>query len=968
MVATAEAPLPGGGDVVFMHQPICRGKKIMTKSSGTILDDAKRRPRGRGAGTGPRNLTSRLVSAAVALAMAGVLPAWADTAAQPAPASPAGKSAAPSARTARHSTALHLAQATSSASDQGRGGQQAVQLQEVVVTGIRQSMESALHIKQFSDTIEDSIVATDIGKLPDITAIDAIQRIPGIQISRQLGEGGGTVTIGGSAVMSGYEIRGLPQAETTLNGREVFSAQGSRVLNLADIPSALLAGIDVYKDPTADQLAGGIAGTVDLRTHKPFDFRGLEVEGSAEEQYGDLIGQAKPAFTGLLSNTWDTGIGKVGGLVTLSYQDRSYREDSATNSAVATNSTVMPGKTITYPNGVYNTTFEGDRRRTGVDAVLQWQPTDDFQTYLEASSEEFTWRQNQYTFTTSPNGKGISGVTLFPGTADVQSATFANSSASSVGAWRTVEDVDRQLSLHAKWTPAPWTVEGDLSYTEATERLNNPAVAITGAIPSLTELYSTAGVTQSLVSGFDMLNLGQYNGFSYLYDTEQHFRGGESAGRIDVTYALPGGFVNSFQLGARVADRKDSFHQWSDFGALAAGSIGANPQWFNEVPLSPFMSATESNAVQPQYLVFNPDLLHYNLIAVDDAFGVAPAVDNGTADYSFNEDNTAAYFRVNFGTEGAVPMTGNIGIRVVKHQDDMKGELGKGGGVYVPARFSTSETDPLPSLNLAFKLTSDLQLRLAASRVISYPDFSQLRPSISLLPAQGNASGGNPNLKPTKANQADASLEWYFAPGSALTADVFYKKLTNFILQETQQNALTVAGITYNLTGAIDGGSGTIKGFEVGYQQFFRNLPGLLSGLGAEVNYTYTDAAAPTAAVGVSTTLPGLSKNSYNLIGIYEKGPVSFRLAYNWRSQFYTTIYNGSNAQLSANPIYTKDYGWLDASLEYNVNDRLAVYAQGTNLLRTRITEFYGVPTLQQQQTIDDRQATLGFRVKFSGG
>src|SRR6185437_3146065 len=122
------------------------------------------------------------------------------------------------------------------------------------------------------------------------------------------------------------------------------------------------------------------------------------------------------------------------------------------------------------------------------------------------------------------------------------------------------------------------------------------------------------------------------------------------------------------------------------------------------------------------------------------------------------------------------------------------------------------QTVPLPSLTLNFKLRSDLQLRLGASKVISYPDFSQLRPSISLLPAQGTATGGNPNLKPTKASQFDASLEWYFAPGSALTADVFYKKLTNFILQETQQDAFTVSGVTYNLTGAIDGGDGSIKG------------------------------------------------------------------------------------------------------------------------------------------------------------
>ena len=884
-------------------------------------------------------LTSRLVSGAVALAMAGAVPAWADTAAQSTPASPAGN----------NSTS---------------GGQQSAELQEVVVTGIRQSMESALHIKQFADTIEDSIVATDIGKLPDVTAIEAIQRIPGIQISRQLGEGGGTVTIGGSAVMSGYEIRGLPQAETTLNGREVFSAQGSRVLDLADIPSALLAGVDVYKDPTADQIAGGIAGTVDLRTHKPFDFSGLELEGSAEEQYGDLIGQAKPAFTGLASDTWNTGFGKLGALLTLSYQDRSYREDSATNNAVATSTTAVPGATIVYPNGAYNTMFVGDRRRTGVDAVLQWQPADDFQAYAEASSEDFVWAQNQYTFTTSGNAKAIDSVSLFPGTNDVQSITWSNASTSTVGAWRTVEDVNRQFSLHAKWTPAPWIVEGDLSYTKATERLNNPAVGLVGVSPTLTQLNSISGVPQSIVGGFDMLSLSQYTGGSYTYDTEQHFRGGETAARLDVTYALPSGFVNSVQGGVRAADRKDSFHQWSDFGGIKSAAIQANPQWFNEVPLSPFFSATESNPVQPQYLVFNPDVLHFNLIGVDQTFGVAPPLDNGAQDYSFDERNYAGYMRVNFGTDWAIPMTGNIGVRVERHEDFMTGALVT-SGVAKPSNYSNGQTTPLPSLNLNFKLTHDLQLRLGASKVISYPDFSQVRPSISLLPAQGTATGGNPNLKPTKATQYDASLEWYFAQGSALTADVFYKKLTDFILQETAQNAFTVGGVTYNLTGAIDGGSGSIKGVEIGYQQFFHDLPGVLNGLGAEVNYTYIKAAAPTAVVGQSTTLPGLSKNSYNLVGIYEKGPVSFRLAYNWRSQFYTTIYNGSNAQLSANPIYTKGYGWLDASLEYDVNHWLSLYAQGSNLLRTRLTEFYGVQTLLQQQTIDDRQATLGFRVKF---
>ena len=913
-------------------------------------------------------LSSRLVSGAVALAMAGAVPAWAKTA------GPGPQGASPASPTA----------ATQGSAEQGA---QPVALQEVVVTGIRASMESALNIKRFSNTIEDAIVASQIGKLPDTTAIDALQRIPGIQIGRQLGEGGGTINIGGSNINSGYEIRGLPYAETTLNGREVFSAQGDRVLNLQDIPSSLLASIEVYKDPTASLIAGGLAGTVNLRTHKPFDFAGRTLDLSAGETYGDMVGTARPNFNVLGSDIWHTGIGKIGALLDFSYHDRAYREDQITNSAIASSTTAVPGKTIYFTNGVYNTMFVGRRRRIGFDAVLQWQPTQDFQTYAEASSEDFVWAQNQYTFYTqglAPYQAGVAGVvnqivpgsvTLFPGTSDVKSITFQNALDSTVGAWRTVEDVNRQFNLHARWTPVPWTITGDLSYTKATERLNNPAVDIgafgpqTPTPPTLTQTNSLSGVTTSTVSGLNPLDLGYYGGEpysyqSYLYDTEQHFRGSETAGTLDVSYAFAHGFLTSVQGGVRWADRKDKFNQWSTFANIVTGQVQANAQWFGHVPLSPFFSADSSTPVDPPYIVFDPNLLHFSPAKVYQAFGAPAPTDNGSADYNIDERTYAGFVQLNFAANIGIPMSGNVGVRLVRHEDFMSGMLGS-GGVYTPATFSHGETDPLPSLNLTFKLTHDLQWRFAASKVIAYPDFSQIRPSISLLPAQGAASGGNPNLKPTTATQFDTSLEYYFARGSALTADVFYKRLHNFWLSETQQDAFTIDGINYNLTGAVDGGSATIKGAEFGYQQFFRNLPGWLSGLGVAANYTYIKAAAPTAVVGQTTTLPGLSQNSYNLIGIYEKGPVSLRVAYNWRSAFYSSIYNGSNAQLAANPIYTASYGWLDASLEYNITHHVQVYVDGSNLLRTKLVSYYGVPTLPQGAMIDDRQVMAGVNVKF---
>ncbi len=921
-------------------------------------------------------LTSRLVSGAVALALAGALPAWAKTAGPNPQAASAADTASPSGTNSKKT-------------------EQPAVLQEVVVSGIRASMESALNIKRFSNTIVDAIVASQIGKLPDVTAIDALQRIPGIQVSRQLGEGGGTVNIGGSVVMSGYEIRGLPYAETTLNGREVFSAQGDRVMNLEDIPSALLAGIEVYKDPTASLIAGGLAGTVNLRTHKPFDFAGRELDLSAGETYSDMSGSTKPNFNVLGSDIWHTGIGKIGALLDFSYHERGYREDGITNSAISTSTTAVPGKTISFTNGVYNTMFVGDRKRIGFDAVLQWQPLQDLQTYAEATSEDFVWAQNQYTFYTQglapyqaslvpvpgQTKPGIvneivpGSVTLFPGTNNVQSMTFQNALDSTVGAWRTVEDVNRQFNLHAKWTPVPWTFTGDVSYAKATERLNNPAVDI-GAFgpqqptpPTLTQINSLSGVTRSIVNGFNPLDLSYYGGEnyayqSYLYDTEQHFRGSETAASFNANYAFAHGFLTSIESGIRWADRKDTFNQWSTFTNIVTSQVQANSQWFAPVPLSPFFGAASSAPVDPPYIVFDPNQLHYNSAAVYSAFGAPPPTDNGTADYNIDERTYAGFVQLNFAENIGIPMSGNIGVRLVRHEDFMHGEVGT-AGVYTPAKFSHGETDPLPSLNLLFKLTNDVQWRIAASQTIAYPDFSQIRPSISLLPAQGAASGGNPNLKPMKATQVDTSIGYYFARGSAVTADVFYKHLSNFWLSETQQDAFNINGINYNLTGAVDGGTATIKGAEVGYQQFFRNLPGWLSGLGIAANYTYIDAAAPTAVAGQTTTLPGLSKDSYNLIGIYEKGPISFRVAYNWRSAFYSSLYAGSNAQLAANPIYTASYGWLDASLQYNVTHHIQVYVDGSNLLRTKLVSYYGVPTLPQGATIDDRQVMVGVNVKF---
>jgi iron complex outermembrane recepter protein len=856
---------------------------------------------------------------------------------------------------------------------------QPAQLEEVVVTGIKASLESAQELKKNSDTIQDSIIAEDIGKLPDVTAVEALQRITGVQIGRDLGEGGGSVTIGGSSVNSGIEIRGLPQVETTLNGREVFSATGSRVLNFEDIPSSLLAGIDVYKDPTADLLEGGIGGTVDLRTRKPFDFKGFAFESSAAEDYSDMVGQTKPEFTLLASDRWQTGVGEVGALVSFGYQDRAYRQDQVSNQSILTNTNVLPGQTATLIDGTYNTLFVGERKRIGLDGVLQWQPSDDLQTYAEVSSQELTSKQSQYTFTSYGNANVVPGSTsFFPGTADASSVTYSDAEVGSVGAWRQVVDVNRQYALNAKWTPGAWTVVGDVSYVTGYESLDNPAVLAGGVAPLLTQSVGLGGLTSTAVTGLDMTNLNNLSTtpasfYSYMYDTDQHFHGDEKAIRLDTAYSLDNGFLSSLQLGIRFADRVAELNQASMFGPLGSAEFATNPQWFGLVPGSPLMASIGRSGIQPDYTVFNPQVLRYNVAQVIDAYsaacgttcGLTQPVDTGASDYTATEKNYTAYFRANFGWDIGVPMDGNIGVRVVRHEDFLYGHQSN-SGVISPDYYSNGETDPLPSLNLRFKLTDKLQARFAASKAVTYPDFSQIAPTQTLNAAQGLATGGNPNLKPTKADQVDGSIEYYFAPAASVTFDVFYKKLTDFVLQVTQQDAFFEEGREFNLTGAFNGPSGSIRGAEIGYSQFLDFLPSFWSGIGYQLNYTYVDAQAPTAVAGSTTTLPGLSKNNFNVIGIYEKGPVSFRAAYTWRSQFYTSIYAGSTAQVASNPIFTKQFGWLDASLSYELNHEWTVYVQGSNLLRTRLVQFYGTQTIPESYTINDRQALLGVRFKFN--
>jgi len=295
------------------------------------------------------------------------------------------------------------------------------EVEEIVVTGIRRSLQNAQTIKQTADVIVDSVTAEDIGALPDRSVTEALQRIPGVSINRfAAGVDPDHFSIEGS----GVTVRGLNMTRSEVNGRDSFSANNGRSLSFADVPAELMGGVDVYKNPSANMIEGGIAGTVNLRTRLPFDSKGQVISFSGEYNYSDFVKKSSPTFSALYSNRWDTEIGEFGflihgvdskltsrsdGIQISNYMCRDNVQTYPSSGGTATPvispnvecASGNPG--VWFPNGVSMRTQTVDRERQGLAIAGQWRSTDDtmlatFQ-YLRSEATQ-AWTEHAIEITT----------------------------------------------------------------------------------------------------------------------------------------------------------------------------------------------------------------------------------------------------------------------------------------------------------------------------------------------------------------------------------------------------------------------------------------------------------------------------------------------------------------------------------------------------------------------------------------
>jgi iron complex outermembrane receptor protein len=346
---------------------------------------------------------------------------------------------------------------------------------------------------------------------------------------------------------------------------------------------------------------------------------------------------------------------------------------------------------------------------------------------------------------------------------------------------------------------------------------------------------------------------------------------------------------------------------------------------------------------------------------------------NPPENYSINEKTYGGYLLGKFDGEG---WRGNIGLRVIRTDQTSRGNVvGTGGpgsisnafGNFTPVEVKRHYTDFLPSANLSIDLRRDLILRFAAARTMARPDYTDIVPRVSLNPGSLSGSGGDPRVKPFRANQYDVSVEWYPDHETIVAAALYYKDIQSYIVNTTSQEVFGIETTTPNLTRCtLAGGSnpnlwnclfdinrrsngpgGTNKGVEI---QVSRPIWG---GFGVIGNYTYSDAKSNSG-----DPIPGNSKHAFNLTGYYEQGPVSARLSYTYRSKFFIDIDRAS-------PLNQKSTSSLDASASYKLTENVWITADAVNLTNEKIEQYSGSSVRPRAIYDNGRQFYIGARFRY---
>jgi iron complex outermembrane recepter protein len=896
-------------------------------------------------------------------------------------------------------------------------------LQEIVVTGIRASLEASLEQKRAAASVEDVITAEDVGKMPDKNIADSLKRVPGITIS-SAGANEGGFDENDRVSMRGT---GPSLTQTLINGHNIASGDWfvlnqtgtvGRSVSYSLLPSELVSKVVVHKSSEAQLVEGGVAGSIDIITRRPLDFRNpFTFQASAGAVYADLPRKTDPQASALLN--WRSDDSTFGVLLQGFYEKRHLRRDGVellgydtikAGSAVATAHPDLSG--VVYPTLIGAALFEQERKRTGGLIDAQWRPSDavdldlsGFYSKLEAPN----FNRNYLLWNTHYINFGA-GQAPDPGYV-VTNGTLTNARFTGVGGTlygiydqisRPNESADSyfvNLDGHFRLSEQ-LTLMAQAGTSEGHGKTPTQDVSETAPGPGAGTAWNLHGIGR----GPDFTLIGVNNTqpfppgnpaalpFGWIFGAQNiNTDDKESWGKLDASFNVAdSGAWKDLKFGARYAkhDRESigSIAQGPTFGPNGGGASPAHyPTTYSNYPSN---FTTFGGSIPTGVWYWTPA----QLAAYDGpGFTQRDPIQRAYPPYWFElkEKDTAAYAQADFKGEA---WSANVGLRYVRTTEDTVTWIplacsasippsanpcpantpglvvGSLFGAYAGVPVDKTYNDVLPSANLKLDLTKDLVGRLAVAQTMTRADYSALASSTSLTPpanypGTGNGTGSNPFLKPIRSTNYDAGLEWYFAPRSLLGATLFYMDLRNYIGYGTET-------LSYPTSGSA------AAGFPPGIVQvpYLLTVPintqGRAQGVeityqqafgqfGIDANYTFTDAKQSSdVPPGGDNRLVGASKNTYNISGYYENAHFSARVSYNYRSAFYSG--------LDRSTAFSQDsIGTLAASLAWLVNENLSVNLDGQNLNDPTL-KYYALNTTQPRAFYKNgRQYYLTVRAKF---
>ncbi len=884
---------------------------------------------------------------------------------------------------------------------------------EIIVTaGYAKSLGDARKIKKDSIIQKDAIVAEDMAKFPELNLAESLQRLPGVQITREAGEG------------RRISLRGLGPdfSRVQLNGMEVLgnvdSAQDSRGQRTRDrafdfniFASELFQRVEVEKTFEAAQNEGGMAGTVGLFTGKPFDYGdGSKAAITAKLGTNQYTKDAQPRVAAMYSHNWDN---KFGVTVSVAYSKRktteqghdTYNYDQLSSSdaqklvgegldishlSAAQQAKFMSGDLL-FADGNRISSFDASQQRLGLTAAVQWRPADNLLLTLDALHGQYTTHRDEYHIATRPIASGsasyaFDGAAGAPWPAAFRTGSVLNNFAYDSNNYVTMTDVTgttfgsehrRELNknnfnqgvLTTKWDASDrLTVDGHFGYEKSTYDTPYDDKFYMRAKGNQIADYGVDGRSATFQNpNTDLTNPANYTMDDFYY---RAFNNGSQLweGSLNLHYKVNDVFT--LRAGGayhRFSQNGANYYYDANVNGTKAEARGTSVAGITDVFTNKFGSWLVGDfpngfAKYNEYhrLAPKPDGTGGAIQDIEQVYTTTEATFSGFAQLDWDGQLFGKRFR------------GNVGLRGYHTNTDSKGWIQGNSYAYLgTADVKGQYSGVLPALNTVLDLTPEVLLRFAASKNLN-------RPTLGSIAAMGTAfqddsgaitgSRGNPNLKPFTDTTLDVAAEYYFGKVGLISASVFHKWIKNFIGSEALTNIpFSQTGLPYaTIPGATAttivkefdlpvnvAGTKNLTGVELAFQAQFSFLPKPFNNLGAVANFTYVDA---------DQVITGISKTSYNATLYYETKSWGFRGSLSHRSRYYTGHATGVT---DAGTRGFEGANYVDAAAFYNLTNKIQFTVDAVNLTNQKDTQFWGQPRYLYNQTQSGATYLAGFSYKF---